>query len=43
MVRPADVTATMFHLLGFDPTTEVHDTLGRPFPISRGQVIDEIL
>jgi hypothetical protein len=43
LVRPADVTATLFHLLGLDPATEVHDTLGRPFPISRGRVIDEIL
>jgi hypothetical protein len=38
-VLPQDLTATMFHCLGYEPHTEVHDTLGRPFAISRGQVI----
>lgn len=42
-VQPQDVTATVFHCLGYAPTTEVHDTLGRPLPISRGQVINAIL
>ena len=42
-VEPADVTATIFHNLGFDPETIVHDQLGRPFPLSRGRVISEIL
>ncbi len=42
-VLPQDVTATVFHCLGFPPTTEVHDTLGRPLAISRGQVIQAIL
>ncbi|QDU37320.1 hypothetical protein Mal4_16300 [Maioricimonas rarisocia] len=42
LVRPHDLTATLFHTLGFAPGTEVHDTLGRPLPISRGHVISEL-
>lgn len=42
-VQPEDLTATVFHCLGFDPHTEVHDVQGRPQPISRGRVIREIL
>lgn len=42
-VGPQDLTATIFHCLGLDPQTEMHDTLGRPMPISRGEVIDQIL
>jgi hypothetical protein len=38
-VRPQDLTATVFHCLGHAPDTEVHDALGRPLPVSRGQVI----
>lgn len=42
-VRPDDIAATMYHLLGIDPATEVRDTLNRPLPISAGSVIDDIL
>jgi uncharacterized protein (DUF1501 family) len=38
-VRPEDLTATIFQALGFGPDAEVHDTLGRPLPVSRGEVI----
>jgi hypothetical protein len=38
-VRPEDLSATMFHLLGIDPTTEVTDALNRPLPISPGTVL----
>ncbi len=38
-VSPADLTATALHCLGYDPASEIHDTLGRPFPASRGSVI----
>lgn len=41
-VRPEDLTATIFHSLGFGPDTEMQDTLGRPHPISRGEVIRQI-
>lgn len=43
MVQPQDVTATIFHCLGYPPLTELHDAVGRPYPISRGSVIHEIL
>jgi hypothetical protein len=43
LVRPEDITATIFHCLGFEPETEILDPLGRPFPASRGTVIDAVL
>ena len=42
-VRPEDLSATIFHCLGLDPRSEVRDTLGRPQPLSRGEVVREIL
>ncbi|MFN0055010.1 MAG: DUF1501 domain-containing protein [Planctomycetales bacterium] len=42
-VTPADVAATIFHTLGYDPRTELHDPVGRPFPLSQGEVIRQIL
>jgi Protein of unknown function (DUF1501) len=42
-VSPQDLTATIFHCLGIDPQATIHDTLGRPLPISRGQIIRPIL
>ena len=42
-VRPEDLTATIFHCLGHAPDTEVHDNVNRPIPISRGQVVRQIL
>jgi Protein of unknown function (DUF1501) len=41
--RPEDLSATMFHLLGIDPKTEVHDAVNRPLPISTGSVLDGVL
>jgi uncharacterized protein (DUF1501 family) len=38
-VSPMDLNATIFHAIGLDPETVIHDPLGRPIPISRGQVI----
>src|SRR5205823_8271221 len=38
-VRPEDLSATMFHLLGIDPRSEVRDALNRPLPISTGEII----
>jgi len=43
MTRPDDLSATLFHLLGIDPETHVTDVAGRGIPISRGEVITEIL
>jgi len=42
-VRPRDILATIFHLLGYAPHTEILDPLNRPLQISRGQVIQNIL
>ena len=42
-VRPEDLSATLFHLLGIDPATEVNDALNRPLPISPGKVIEGVL
>jgi hypothetical protein len=38
-VRPQDLTVTLFHCLGYRSDSEVHDTLNRPIPISRGTLI----
>jgi Protein of unknown function (DUF1501) len=38
-VQPQDLTATVFHCLGYEPHTELRDVQGRPVPISRGEVI----
>jgi hypothetical protein len=42
-VRPDDLAATMFHLLGIDPHTEVRGAGGRPLAIASGEVITGIL
>lgn len=43
MVRPDDLAATMFHLLGLDLSTEVHDINNRPLPISGGKPVTGVL
>jgi hypothetical protein len=40
---PDDLAATMFHLLGINHETEVHDTLDRPLPIAAGKPIYEVM
>ena len=41
---PKDVVATLFHVLGIDPAAEVHDRLGRPYPVGGpGRVRPELL
>jgi len=42
-VAPRDYLATVFHQLGFSSETVIKDAQGRPLPISRGNVIEEIL
>jgi hypothetical protein len=42
-VRPEDLSATIFHCLGHRPEAEYLDRLGRPHPISRGEVLRAIL
>jgi hypothetical protein len=42
-VRPDDLAATMYHLLGIDPHTEVYDQLNRPLPIAAGKPVMGLL
>ena len=42
-IDPVDIHATMFHCLGVDPQAEVRDHLGRPFALSTGSVVRELL
>jgi hypothetical protein len=42
-VGPADITATIYHLLGVDPHGLVHDREGRPHTIAHGRPVDPIL
>ncbi|RUL87516.1 DUF1501 domain-containing protein [Tautonia sociabilis] len=42
-IRPHDLTATIFHLLGIDHLGTFPDKLGRPQPITRGEPIAAIL
>jgi hypothetical protein len=41
-VQPPELTATIFHCLGYSAETEFRDSLGRPHPISRGEVIRQV-
>lgn len=43
IIRPEDLTATMFHCLGYAPHDVFQDQVQRPHPISTGQVIEAIL
>lgn len=40
---PGDITATIFHALGLDPETIIHDQLQRPMPISDGRPLLPLL
>ncbi len=42
-VLPADVLATLWQHLGIPPRAEMRDRLDRPFPVSQGRVLDELL
>lgn len=40
-VAPADLLATMWHLLGIEPESTLRDRFDRPIPLSRGRVMHE--
>ena len=40
---PADLAATVYHLLGVNPRTEIFDRLGRPLTLCEGNVIDAVV
>ena len=42
-VRPDDLAATMFYLLGIDPHTEVYGVGDRPLPIAAGNPVMDVL
>ena len=42
-VYPWDLAATIYHLMGIDPTTEIHDRQNRPIPICQGEVVRGVL
>ncbi|HEY2838474.1 MAG TPA: DUF1501 domain-containing protein, partial [Pirellulales bacterium] len=43
-ISPKDILATVYHLMGVDPQTLIHDRLGRPMPIGgEGRVVPELL
>jgi hypothetical protein len=42
-VSPADLAATIYHLLGIDPRLEIRDGLNRPYPLSAGEPLLELL
>lgn len=41
-VTPADLAATIFWRFGFNPSTEFHDSLGRPHRLSDGEPIRKL-
>jgi hypothetical protein len=43
MVRPDDIAATMYHLLGIDPVAEVRGQGNRPVAITSGQPILDVV
>ena len=42
-VDPVDIHATLYHCLGLDPRQLIYDELQRPFPISEGKVLRQLL
>jgi hypothetical protein len=42
-VSPEDLLATLYHLVGLDPQTTIHDLQDRPFPISTGTPVRRLL
>jgi hypothetical protein len=41
-IAPDDIGATVYHVLGIDPASEVRDRLNRPVQLNRGAVIDTL-
>jgi hypothetical protein len=41
-VRPDDLAATMYYLMGIDPHTEVYDAQNRPHLIG-GEVVQDVI
>ncbi len=41
-ISPGDLAATIYHLIGLAPDTEIRDQLDRPVPLARGRVVTEL-
>ena len=41
-VKPEDLAATLFYLMGIDPASEIYDRHDRPLPIGRKTLLDVI-
>jgi hypothetical protein len=42
-VTPQDLTATLYHCLGIDPHTVIHDQQNRPFTLVEGKPVEALL
>jgi hypothetical protein len=42
-VSPDDLAATIYHALGVAPHAEIHDRQGRPWPLTFGRVLHELV
>ena len=42
-IAPWDLAATMYHLLGIEPDLHIYDRLRRPFKLSQGRIVKELL
>ena len=42
-IRPHDLTATIFHLLGIDPAAMFHDLNDRPHPVTKGETLARLI
>ena len=42
-VTPEDIAATIYAAMGVDPATEIHDTLNRPYTLSPGRVLEQVV
>jgi uncharacterized protein (DUF1501 family) len=40
---PADICATVYYALGIDPHAEMRDQAGKPIPLTRGEVMRELM
>jgi hypothetical protein len=41
-ISPDDLAATIYHLLGIEPRTEIRDRVGRPLVLTGGRVLHEL-
>ena len=42
-VDPVDIQATLYHCMGLDPKFVIRDHLGRPSPLSTGEIVSALL